>query len=82
MNAITKTVRSLDADAYRVFRSKAVELGMTTGEALTEAMRLWVNARNRPRVVVRAVVDSHAAEAPTAAPPATTIETSTSVQTA
>lgn len=54
MAEMTKTVRSLDAEAYRVFRAKAVELGYTTGEAMTEAMRMWVNAKERPRITVRA----------------------------
>jgi hypothetical protein len=54
MPLMTKTVRSVDAEAYRAFRAKAVELGCSTGEALSEAMRLWVNARSRPRVTVRA----------------------------
>jgi hypothetical protein len=54
MVEITKTVRNVDLDAYRVFRAKAVELGYSTGAALTEALRLWVNARERPRYTVRA----------------------------
>jgi len=62
MNEITKTVRALDADAYRTFRAKAVELGYTTGQAMSEAMRIWLNAKNRPKVVVRAEVESAPAE--------------------
>lgn len=58
MVEMTKTVRGLDVDTYRAFRSKAVELGYTTGQALTEAMRQWVNAKNRPRVTVRAEVEA------------------------
>jgi hypothetical protein len=58
MNEITKTIRALDSEAYRAFRAKAVELGFTTGEAMTEAMRFWVNARSRPKVTVRAEVES------------------------
>lgn len=54
MSEQTKTVRAVDTEAYRTFRSKAVELGISTGEALTQAMRQWVNAQNRPRVVLRA----------------------------
>lgn len=54
MQETTKTVRSVDAEAYRAFRAKAVELGYSTGEALSEAMRVWVNAKNRPRVTLRA----------------------------
>lgn len=58
MNEITKTIRALDSEAYRAFRAKAVELGFTTGQAMTEAMRVWVNARSRPKVTVRAEVES------------------------
>lgn len=66
MNEITKTIRALDSEAYRAFRAKAVELGYTTGEAMTEAMRFWVNARSRPKMTVRAEVES-APQAPEAA---------------
>lgn len=54
MGEMTKTVRALDAEVYRAFRAKAVELGYSTGDAMTEAMRIWVNAKSRPRVTVRA----------------------------
>lgn len=65
MNEITKTIRALDPEAYRAFRAKAVELGYTTGQALNEAMRFWVNARSRPKMTVRAEVETtqQAAEA-------------------
>lgn len=65
MGSITKTVRALDSDAYRAFRSKAVELGYTTGQALTEAMRFWVNAKTRPKMTMRAEL---AGTTPTEAP--------------
>lgn len=61
MNEITKTIRALDSEAYRAFRAKAVELGYTTGEAMTEAMRIWLNAKSRPKVTMRADVDPVAA---------------------
>lgn len=61
MSDMTKTVRSIDTEAYRAFRAKAVELGYTTGQAMTEAMRLWVNAKNKPRVTLRAEVETAAA---------------------
>jgi hypothetical protein len=63
MNEITKTIRSLDADAYRTFRAKAVELGYTTGEAMSEAMRIWLNAKMRPKVTLRAEVEAATPEA-------------------
>lgn len=62
MAQITKTIRAVDADAYRAFRSKAVELGYTTGQALTEAMRIWLNAKNRPKMTMRAEVGPTATE--------------------
>lgn len=58
MIEITKTIRALDSDAYRAFRAKAVELGYTTGQAMTEAMRVWLNARNRPKVTLRAEIET------------------------
>ena len=64
MGEMTKTVRALDAEVYRAFRAKAVELGYSTGDAMTEAMRIWVNAKSRPRVTVRAEA---AVETPTVA---------------
>lgn len=68
MNEITKTIRALDSEAYRSFRAKAVELGYTTGEAMTEAMRIWLNAKSRPKVTVRADVEPVSAPATEAAP--------------
>lgn len=59
---ITKTIRALDAESYRAFRAKAVELGYTTGQAMSEAMRVWLNAKSRPRVTMRAAVESASAE--------------------
>ena len=65
MGEITKTIRALDSDAYRTFRAKAVELGYTTGQALNEAMRMWLNAKNRPKMTMRAEVGATAeAESP------------------
>ncbi len=57
MTTMTKTVRGLDMDSYRAFRAKAVELGYSTGDAMTEAMRFWVNAKSKPRVTVRALAE-------------------------
>lgn len=75
MALMTKTVRSLDVETYRAFRAKAVELGYSTGEAVTEAMRFWVNAKSRPRVTVRALAE---ATAPQPAPPANVATAETS----
>lgn len=70
MNQITKTIRALDSDAYRTFRAKAVELGYTTGQAMTEAMRFWLNARNRPKVTMRADVEAASSATPAEVPTA------------
>ena len=67
MAEMTKTVRSIDVEAYRAFRAKAVELGYSTGEAITEAMRQWVNGKNKPRITVRAEAEPMTA-APTVSP--------------
>jgi hypothetical protein len=58
MVEITKTIRNIDADAYRLFRAKAVEMGYSTGAAMNEALRLWVNAKSRPRMTVRAEMEA------------------------
>lgn len=36
------TVKGVDQKVYTEFRSRAVGLGKSTGEALTEAMRMWL----------------------------------------
>jgi hypothetical protein len=43
------TVRSLDNSAFKKFRAKAAEEGMKLGEALTQAMELWIKQRNMKR---------------------------------
>lgn len=60
MSDMTKTVRSLDVDTYRAFRAKAVELGFSTGQAMTEAMQVWLNWKSRPRMTVRALAEAPA----------------------
>jgi len=44
------TVRDLDERIFRRFKAKAVEEGMKLGEALTQAMEMWIKQkRRRPR---------------------------------
>jgi hypothetical protein len=45
------TIRDLDAAVFRRFKAKAVEEGMKLGEALTQAMELWIRQREtKPRI--------------------------------
>ncbi|MEM2935742.1 MAG: hypothetical protein QW231_01020 [Candidatus Bathyarchaeia archaeon] len=39
------TVRDLNESVFKRFKAKAVEEGMKLGEALTQAMELWVKQR-------------------------------------
>jgi hypothetical protein len=39
------TVRDVDHDAWRKFRAKTSEEGLKAGEALTQAMRLWMKEK-------------------------------------
>jgi len=39
------TVRDVDGDAWRKFRARTSEEGLKAGEALTQAMRLWIKER-------------------------------------
>jgi len=36
------TIRGLNASVFRKFKAKAVEEGMKLGEALTQAMDIWI----------------------------------------
>ena len=40
---ITINVRNVDNVVYRMFRGRCVELNKTTGEAMTEAIEIWLN---------------------------------------
>jgi len=42
MNVI---IRDLDEAVYKKFKAKAMEEDMKLGEALTEAMNMWINQR-------------------------------------
>jgi len=39
------TVRGVDEQGWRRFRAKTAEEGLKTGDAITQAMRLWVKER-------------------------------------
>jgi len=39
------TVRGLNDGVFKKFKAKAVEEGMKLGEALTQAMELWIKQR-------------------------------------
>jgi len=43
------TIRSLNDSVFKKFKAKAVEEGMKLGEALTQAMELWIKQRNVKR---------------------------------
>ena len=43
------TIRGLDKTVFKQFKAKAVEEGMELGEALTQAMRIWINRNERKR---------------------------------
>ena len=40
------TIRGVDEAVYRRFKAKAIEEGMKLGEALTQAMELWIRQRS------------------------------------
>jgi hypothetical protein len=42
MKSMNLTVRELDEAVFRKFKARAVEEGMKLGEALTQAMEMWI----------------------------------------
>ena len=40
------TIRGLDEAVFRRFKAKAVEEGLKIGEAVTQAMKLWIRERS------------------------------------
>ncbi|MGC8849001.1 MAG: hypothetical protein ACP5QI_00810 [Candidatus Bathyarchaeia archaeon] len=40
------TIRKVDEVVFKKFKAKAVEEGMKIGEALTQAMKLWIKQRS------------------------------------
>lgn len=48
------TIRGLDEAVFKRFKAKAVEEGMKLGEAVTQAMQMWVSrkrARSRAKLL-------------------------------
>jgi len=41
------TVREVDEDLWRKFRSKTEEEGLKTGQALNEALGIWIRQKER-----------------------------------
>jgi len=44
------TVRDVDEQEWRRFRARTAEEGLKTGDALTQAMKLWVKERESQRM--------------------------------
>jgi len=45
VNSVNITIRDLSEAVFRKFKAKAVEEGMKLGEAITQAMEVWVKQR-------------------------------------
>lgn len=43
------TVRNIDEEIWRKFKAKTVEEKLRTGDALTEAMKVWVEEKKKVR---------------------------------
>jgi hypothetical protein len=41
------SVRDVDEEAWRKFRAKTAEEGLKTGDALTQAMRIWIKEKKK-----------------------------------
>jgi len=49
VKSMNLTIRSLNESVFRKFKARAVEEGMKLGEALTQAMRIWIKqSTNKP----------------------------------
>ena len=44
--SVNITIRGLDEVVFRRFKAKAVEEGMRLGEAITQAMEMWIRQRS------------------------------------
>lgn len=44
-----RTVRDVDESIWRKFRAKTEEEGLKTGQALNEALKVWVETREKER---------------------------------
>ncbi len=41
----TQTIRNIDEEIYRKVRGKCGELNISTGDAVTEALKMWLEAK-------------------------------------
>ncbi len=41
----TQTIRNIDEETYRKVRGKCAELNISTGDAVTEAMKIWLQKK-------------------------------------
>jgi len=58
MNKEMVTVRDVDEEVLREFRTRAVKEGMKMGKALTQAMKRWLREKEKatvdPKILLRA----------------------------
>jgi hypothetical protein len=47
MSVISTTIRDIDEDLYRKFRAACVEKNIKTGEAVTEAIKIWLEKQGK-----------------------------------
>lgn len=47
MGLISTTIRDINEELYRKFRAACVEKNINTGEAITEAIRLWLEKEGK-----------------------------------
>jgi len=47
MSVISTTIRDIDESLYRKFRAACVEKNMKTGDAINEAIRLWLKKQGK-----------------------------------
>ena len=47
MSLISTTIRDIDEELYRKFRATCVEKNIKTGEAITEAIQLWLDKQGK-----------------------------------
>jgi hypothetical protein len=47
MSVISTTIRDINEDLYRKFRAACVEKNIKTGEAITEAIQLWLENQGK-----------------------------------
>lgn len=47
MGTISTTIKDIDEALYRKFRAKCVEKNIKTGDAITEAIRLWLEKEGK-----------------------------------